>query len=153
MKVWRLVATYAAVVGGLILVDQVSKALAFLLLPDFYGEGFLSLGVILHYGPEGGCAAKLAVGLLFLAYAWSTTLPRTILYLWTAGGLSNMLEYACFGSVVDFIGVESTPGAFVIFNVADVFIVLGFAMLFWYALSDRLGATAFLPGGAFLKKT
>ena len=64
-----------------------------------------------------------------------------------------MLEYACFGSVVDFIGVESSPEAFVIFNVADAFIVLGFAILFWYAISNRLGATAFLPGSAFLKKT
>jgi signal peptidase II len=102
--------------------------------------GFLSLGANL---PPSTRTAVFTIGtglvlLLLLGAALKFRLtgwPLLGLTLFLAGGMSNWVDRAVHGSVVDFINVGLGPLRTGIFNVADVAIMLGAAILFVAELS------------------
>jgi signal peptidase II len=96
--------------------------------------GFLSIGGGL---PDGVRTAVFTVGtgLVLLALVvvalrrrWSG-LRLTAIVLFVAGGASNWVDRALRGSVVDFLNVGLGPLRTGIFNVADMAIMLGAALL------------------------
>jgi signal peptidase II len=106
--------------------------------------GFLSLGAGL---PDGARTAvfTVATGLVLLALVvaavrgrWSG-LKLAALVLFVAGGASNWLDRAVRGSVVDFLNVGIGSLRTGIFNVADVAIMLGVALLLLAELRKPAG--------------
>lgn len=96
--------------------------------------GFLSLGAGLPDGVRTG-VFTVATGLVLVALVvvavrarWSG-LRLTALVLFVAGGASNWIDRAMRGSVVDFLNVGIGPLRTGIFNVADMAIMLGAALL------------------------
>ena len=67
---------------------------------------------------------------LFIAvrYRWSR-LAKAGLVMFLAGGFSNLIDRVAFGSVIDFLNIGVGPYRTGIFNVADVAIIAGVAVL------------------------
>ena len=70
------------------------------------------------------------IGALFMAfrYKWSR-LAAVGLMLFVAGGLSNLVDRVAIGTVIDFLNIGIGPWRTGIFNVADVAIMAGAALL------------------------
>ena len=65
------------------------------------------------------------------------------LVLFLAGGASNLIDRVAFGSVIDFLNIGLGPFRTGIFNVADVAIMAGVAILLFEGYrSQRAGALA-----------
>jgi signal peptidase II len=64
------------------------------------------------------------------SFQWSR-LGRMGFVMFLAGGISNLVDRIAFGSVIDFLNVGIGPVRTGIFNVADVAIMLGTALLLW----------------------
>jgi signal peptidase II len=101
--------------------------------------GFLGLGAGL---PDGVRTAifTVATGLVLVALTvvavrgrWAG-LKLAALVLFVAGGASNWIDRAVRGSVVDFLNVGLGPLRTGIFNVADMAIMLGVALLLFAEL-------------------
>ncbi len=80
----------------------------------------------------GGALAVVAL-LVVLVRRRGPTLTRAAFGLIAAGAIGNYLDRLCRGYVVDFIRVPHWPT----FNVADIYVTLGIALLLWSALRDR----------------
>ena len=97
---------------------------------------FLSLGAS---WPTGTRIAVFGVGngvllLALVAVAVRHRWPRLALLgvsLFVAGGASNLLDRIVYGTVIDFIHVGVGPLRTGIFNVADMAIMLGAALVVW----------------------
>jgi signal peptidase II len=63
---------------------------------------------------------------------WSR-LGRAGIVMFLAGGMSNLADRIAFGSVIDFLNIGIGPVRTGIFNVADVAIMVGIAILLWDA--------------------
>lgn len=137
--------------------DRVTKHLAVTTLAGAPDQSFLADTIRLHYHENPG--AFLAVGAswspttrallfqlgngVFLAlagflasrYRWSR-LANCGLVLFLAGGLSNLADRLAIGSVIDFLNVGVGPIRTGIFNVADVAIMAGIAMVLWEVLRN-----------------
>lgn len=74
-----------------------------------------------------GAVAVLGMALLLLQGRGELRLPRFALVLVTAGAIGNYLDRVVRGYVVDFVHVHHWP----VFNVADVYITVGYALLAW----------------------
>lgn len=74
----------------------------------------------------------LATMVLATRYRWSR-LAGCGLVLFLAGGLSNLIDRVALGSVIDFLNVGVGPLRTGIFNLADVAIMAGVALLIWVA--------------------
>jgi signal peptidase II len=111
--------------------------------------GFLSLGASLSPWPRTVLFAAgtgiLVVGLAVVAirrrWAGPALVGATLI---CAGGLSNLVDRVLHGSVVDFINVGVGPVRTGIFNVADVAVLMGAALLAWASRDPP--ATAQPPG-------
>jgi signal peptidase II len=96
--------------------------------------GFLSAGAGWH--PQTRTAVFQVLNGLFLVSAliiairheWSR-LEAAGLLLFVAGGLSNLVDRIAMGSVIDFLNIGIGPFRTGIFNVADVAIMIGVALL------------------------
>ena len=78
-----------------------------------------------------GNAVFLAVaGFLATRYRWSRV-AGCGLVLFLAGGLSNLADRLAIGRVIDFLNLGVGPIRTGIFNVADVAIMAGIAMVLW----------------------
>ena len=75
-------------------------------------------------------AASFLIGTLIMAvrYQWSR-LAAAGLLLFVAGGMSNLIDRIAMGSVIDFLNIGIGPFRTGIFNVADVAIMAGVALL------------------------
>jgi lipoprotein signal peptidase len=137
----------------MIVLDQATKAIAMTTLPEFSGsDGVISLGTIINVEPPELMPIRIFMGLFVYAYVWSLRLPKSVLCMWTAGGLSNIMEFISNGGVVDFIGIRDWSGdEFTVYNVADGIIYMGFAVLIIYAVAGKVRATDFIVGSAFLR--
>jgi signal peptidase II len=100
--------------------------------------GFLSAGATWRPGIRVA-VFQFANGIFLLGtlilgarFKWSR-LGRVGLVLFLAGGVSNLIDRIAIGSVIDFLNVGIGPVRTGIFNVADVAIMLGIALL----LADR----------------
>ena len=80
-----------------------------------------------------GALAILALGFLLLRARDQATVPLCALLLITAGAVGNYLDRIFRGYVVDFVHLKHWP----VFNVADVYITLGGAVLAWALLAKR----------------
>jgi signal peptidase II len=103
--------------------------------------GFLSTGAKWHPAVRAavfqGANAIFLLGTIVMAARskWSR-LAGVGLVLFVAGGLSNLVDRIAMGSVIDFLNIGIGPVRTGIFNVADVAIMLGIALL----LADRYRA-------------
>jgi signal peptidase II len=138
------------VVGTTIGCDQVSKHFASVYLVGSRGQSFLGDSLRLEYAENPGAFLSLGAGLpawartvlfsLFTAVLLVTcvlvalrdrwaSVPLLGLALMFAGGVSNLLDRVARGSVVDFLNVGLGTFRTGIFNVADMAILLGVAVL------------------------
>ena len=125
--------------------------------------GFLSLGARLRPAYRTGLFT-IATGLTLLALVASAfrsrsrTWPLLGLSLFVAGGASNWADRVVRGSVIDFMNIGFGPVRTGIFNVADVAILVGAAMVVFYELrrgedAERRGGSASPPFRGFLRPT
>jgi signal peptidase II len=130
--------------------DRVTKHLAVTTLAGLPGQSYFADTVRLDYHENSGGflsmgatwppAVRIGVfqiangifllGALAMAgfYQWSR-LALTGLVLFIAGGMSNLIDRVALGSVIDFLNVGIGPLRTGIFNVADVAIMAGVALL------------------------
>ncbi|MBY0494562.1 MAG: signal peptidase II [Cyanobacteria bacterium] len=111
---------------------------------DYYENagGFLSTGA--GWRPSTRAAVfQIANGFFLLVtivmavrYKWSR-LGAVGLVIFLAGGLSNLIDRMAFGSVIDFLNIGVGPVRTGIFNVADVAIMAGVALLLVNANRSR----------------
>ena len=142
--------------------DRVTKHLAVTTLAGSPSQSFLAdtfrldyhenagafLGVGSTWAPElrsgffliGNAFFLLATAALTIRFRWSR-LSRVALVLFFAGGASNLIDRVAFGSVIDFLNIGLGPFRTGIFNVADVAIMAGVAILLFEGYrSQRAGA-------------
>jgi signal peptidase II len=150
MPRWGPTLLLLAVVVTTIGCDQVSKQLASTYLRDSSRQSYLNDSLRLEYSENTGAFLSLGAGLpwwvrttLFsvgtavlligcVVAALTRRLKRAALFgLWLlfAGGLSNLVDRVVHGRVVDFLNVGIGPVRTGIFNVADIAIMVGAALL------------------------
>jgi signal peptidase II len=104
--------------------------------------GFLSVGANLSPGVQtliftGGTGLMLvALTMVAIRQRWRGW-PATGLALFVAGGASNWIDRAVRGSVVDFMNVGIGPVRTGVFNVADMAIMLGAAIVVFVGFGHR----------------
>jgi signal peptidase II len=98
--------------------------------------GFLGTGAT--WRPELRRAVfQFANAFVLAAAVWMATvfqwsrLGRVGFVMFLAGGVSNLVDRIALGTVIDFLNIGIGPVRTGIFNVADVAIMLGTAMLLW----------------------
>lgn len=103
---------------------------------DYHENPGAFLGVGSTWRPEirsalflvGNAFFLLATAVATIRFKWSR--PAMVgLLLFLAGGASNLIDRVAFGSVIDFLNVGLGPFRTGIFNVADVAIMVGVAIL------------------------
>lgn len=133
-----------------VIVDQVTKRIAALYLAGrprqtFLGDTFRldyaeNVGAFLGLGTNlppvvrslifiGGVAAILVTVAMMLRRGHWNPLPRLGLWLVLAGGVSNLVDRIIRGSVIDFMNMGIGSLRTGIFNVADMALMAGLAML------------------------
>jgi signal peptidase II len=144
-------APYLGLLGAVVVLDQVTKALLVRSLPlhDFVPiiDGFLSLSHVHNRGAAFGVlsdaslpyqpvllsglslAALLAIVYYFVRLPPSARLPRVALALVLGGAIGNLIDRIRLGHVVDFIHVYWREHAWPDFNVADSAITIGVVLL------------------------
>jgi signal peptidase II len=96
--------------------------------------GFLSAGATWRPGTRAVvfqfANAAFLMGVMVMArrFEWSR-LAKAGLVMFVAGGLSNLIDRVALGGVIDFLNVGIGPVRTGIFNVADVAIMAGIALL------------------------
>jgi len=146
MKSWRVI-IFSTVGLVALAIDQLSKYLIMQKL-SLSGE-FYAVGNIfrIHFYPNSGVAFGIplkgpllviflvAVFLILLGLYWrylrSDSLVSVIaLALVLGGALGNIIDRLRLGYVIDFVGLWILP----VFNLADVFIIIGVLILVWRIL-------------------
>jgi signal peptidase II len=141
VKIARVASWVLPGAGAVVLLDQVTKAIAVRLLSPAAAGGVRRSGVF-RLATNGGAWLGRAPSLPAQLGLWSMTLACTVLVLVTGAGspshgiagaglllalggaTSNLLDRAGRGAVVDFISLGWWPA----FNLADVAIVAGVAV-------------------------
>jgi len=150
MPRWGTRLVLLAVVATTIGCDQVSKHVASTHLMDGPRQSYLGDSLRLEYSENAGAFLSLGAGLpwwartalfsvgtaLLLIGCVVAGLTRRLngmalvgLWLLFAGGFSNLVDRVVHGRVVDFLNVGIGPVRTGIFNVADMAIMLGIALL------------------------
>lgn len=130
--------------------DQVSKRVASVHLADSPGHSFLGDALRLQYAenrggflsigadlPEWARTAIFSVGTGVALFAYVISALMLPLDRWSiiglcllfAGGLSNLVDRLLHGRVIDFLNIGVGPLRTGIFNVADVAVMIGAAVL------------------------
>jgi signal peptidase II len=148
-RVWRFLLLFG-LIGATIACDRVTKQAAVTMLSGSASQSFLADTIRLEYSENPGAflglgatwprAVRTALftignGLLLAAvlivgigHRWSP--PMLIgMALFFAGGTSNLIDRVARGTVVDFMNVGVGPLRTGIFNVADVAIMAGAAVM------------------------
>jgi len=116
---------WSAVFIGLIGLDQGVK---YLVSRYFPGDITQNLGIIfgikLPHTSYFVFFFLLLIAILFWLSGVRKILPLVFIF---GGGISNLLDRIFFGYVRDFVNLKFLP----IFNLADIFIVLGIVVLFY----------------------
>ena len=159
MKTFRRAALLCLLLAATAGCDRVTKHYALITLAGTPGQSFLGDTIRLDYHENAGGflsagatwqpATRTVVfqiangvflfGTLIMAirYQWSR-LAAAGLILFVAGGLSNLIDRVAIGTVIDFLNIGIGPFRTGIFNVADVAIRAGVALL----LAERYRAGA-----------
>lgn len=85
---------------------------------------------------------------LTIRFGWSR-LSRVGLALFFAGGASNLIDRVAFGSVIDFLNIGLGQFRTGIFNVADVAIVAGVAILLFEGYRSQRACAQLAAGTSF----
>ena len=161
-------APYLALLGTVVILDQITKALLVRALPlhDYVPliDGFLSLSHVHNRGAAFGVlsdarlpyqplllsalslAALLAIAYYFVRLPASARLPRVALALVLGGALGNLVDRIRLGYVVDFIHVYWRQHAWPDFNVADSAITVGVVLLILDILREPRTDPSRAPG-------
>lgn len=138
---------YALLGLGVLMVDRIAKLMALQLQAPHQVTSFLSYELVLNRGISWGILHSssplifgIITGLIILIllgiighavmrlsaghWVWAETL---IVF----GAVSNLVDRFVYGGVVDFIHVYYAGWSFPVFNVADMAVVVGVALLFW----------------------
>ncbi len=107
----------------------------------------ISFGLLASDGPAGQAAlAVLAAGILaFLCWSLWRSETRTValgLGAIIGGAVGNIVDRVRFGAVVDFVHLSAWGWDWYVFNVADAAIVVGWAVMAWGLMRERLQAKA-----------
>jgi len=143
--------------------DRVTKHLAITTLAGAPDQSFLADTVRLRYHENpgaflafgaswsptsrallfqfGNALSLAAAGFLAARYRWSR-IGSCGFVLFIAGGLSNLADRLTIGSVIDFVNVGIGSVRTGIFNVADVAIMAGVAMVLWEVLRAKVPAAS-----------
>ncbi len=147
----RRLAPYLVLLGAVVLLDQVTKALIVRSF-DLHEyrpiiDGFLSLSHVRNRGAAFGIlsnanlpyqpvllsalslGALLAIAYYFVRLPPSARLPRLALALVLGGAIGNLIDRVRMGYVVDFVHVFWRERAWPDFNVADSAITVGVVLL------------------------
>lgn len=128
--------------GTVLLVDQVSKALVLKAFPLNEPRGLLGdllrISVVLNRGGIFGLGQGLgnfflilSIGaLLFALYLLRGTRRSEIIGLLMGGAVGNLIDRLRYGAVVDFIDIGYKGLRWPVFNIADLAITLGMALMF-----------------------
>ena len=161
MKIFRRGVLLCLLLAGTAGCDRVTKHLAVTTLAGMPEQSYLGDTVRLDYHENAGgflstgstwrpeiraAVFQLANGIFLLAavfigarYTWSR-LARVGLVMFLAGGISNLIDRIAFGSVIDFLNIGVGPFRTGIFNVADVAILAGVALLILDGSLSRPGS-------------
>lgn len=143
---------YVLLAGFILICDRLSKFLVINRMIE--GESipiipsFLYLTYVRNQGAAFGflqgqvifLSAIAVVCLLFILTQWKKIMERGPFVRWgvvisLVGAIGNLIDRLRWGAVIDFVDVIIFPP---IFNIADVAIVFGVALLFWEVLvNDR----------------
>ena len=147
----RRLKPYLALLGAVVLLDQVTKAIVVraIELHDYRSiiDGLLSLSHVHNRGAAFGVlsdarlphqpellaalslAALVAIAYYFVRLPASARLPRIALALVLGGAVGNLIDRVRLGHVVDFVHVYWRQHAWPDFNVADSAITIGVVLL------------------------
>lgn len=122
----------------LILIDQISKFIVQYYYEEPIGNGLLSITLIENTGMAFGLNTGntknivLTIIVLFIIANFIRNQKERIdtktamaLSMILAGGVSNLIDRIVQGGVIDFINIQK----FAIFNLADIYIVIGWVLL------------------------
>lgn len=99
-------------------------------------------------GPYILLAVTLTASALLMVWLWRATTPLTgvALGLLIGGALGNAYDRFAYGAVVDFVYFHIGRFSWYIFNLADVFIVVGVGLLLLESFRDRpMSAASKMP--------
>ena len=112
--------------------NQQIDLLPFLALYRTHNEGIaFSMLSWLH---DGGLVAMTVAVIGFVSYLWWTTAPERVISrigfaLIIGGALGNLIDRSLLGYVVDYILFHLPSWSFAVFNMADVYISTGAALI------------------------
>ena len=129
---------------GLIVLDQLSKVLVIAFIKEPLGNDIFKLDVVSNTGIAFGLNNSSNVSNIFLSLIVIALIISFIkrqseridnktmvaLSLMISGGISNIIDRIIRGGVIDFIKVLKFP----IFNLADIFVVVGWILLIVFIL-------------------
>ncbi len=137
---------YAIVAVLVLLVDRLSKYVVLAKMAEGQSIPLLPPFLYITYVQNRGAAFGFLQGqvvllstiaviaLLFILTQWNRIMKRSTFVRWgvliaLAGAVGNLIDRLRYGAVIDFVDIR-----IFVFNVADVAIVGGVALLFWEVL-------------------
>lgn len=150
-KGWRQLWWLFAIIGGSVLLDQLTKYLAVVFLqgkPSFpVIQDVLHFTFVKNTGAAFGIlknhrwvfmavSTVAIIGLLvyLIAFHQDSKWLQVSFAMIIGGGIGNMIDRACLGFVIDFI--DFTLIDFAVFNVADSFVTVGAGILLVFLLME-----------------
>ena len=143
---------YAIVAGLLLFADRLSKYVVMAKMVEGQSIPLLPPLLYITYVQNKGAAfgflqgqvallsAIAVIALLFIFTQWNKVMRKSAFVRWgvvlaLAGAIGNLIDRLRWGAVIDFVDIR-----IFVFNIADVAIVGGVALLFWEVLvHDRQG--------------
>jgi signal peptidase II len=158
-KSFAFINTSALFFFALLIVDQITKTCAIQLWKErvFELKSWLQFGYEPNEGLAWGIGASthplvryffsglMLLGIAIIAHRtildWCKNTSEWIIYgrsLIIIGGISNLIDRFIYGSVIDFIQVFIGDYRLSVFNLADVYIILGICILLKKASHDSI---------------
>ncbi len=137
---------YAIVAGLILLADRLSKFFVMSTMAEGESISLIPPLLYLTYVQNRGAAfgflqgqvvllsAIAVVCLLFILTQWKRIMAKSVFVRWGVliafvGAIGNLIDRVRWGAVIDFLDIR-----IFVFNIADVAIVFGVALLFWEVL-------------------
>jgi lipoprotein signal peptidase len=121
-------ATFALLIAGLIVVDQLTKLLAYYFAPAaaaamLHSGRLAALAWHIH-APDDFSVMTAGTAFAIVAVTWLLPISNCAKVLWTAAALSNHVESLLRPGAMDFLAFRFS-GSVLVANVADIYFVLG----------------------------
>lgn len=142
---------YLFIAGLILIADRITKFLVMTRMIEGQSITLIPSFLYITYVQNRGAAFGLFQGqvlvlsavavvcLLFILTQWKKIMTKGFLIRWgvvisLVGAIGNLIDRLRFKAVIDFVDVVIFPP---IFNLADVAIVLGVALIFWEVLINE----------------